>query len=115
MMPRDTDAQWNGCPSGKVTQYKKIYLALGACPMSQPVNMMPNWWILTSTKITMDPLEFDGERDLEGTTVLIWLNTWPPEMSNSEYGRKEKRLNLWDIEKIKKLMSDLKKFVYVLP
>ncbi len=30
-------------------------------------------------------------------------------MSNSEYGRKEKRLNLWDI-KIKKLTSDLKKF-----
>ncbi len=34
---RATDAQWNGCPSGKVTQYKKIYLALGAYLMTQPV------------------------------------------------------------------------------
>ena len=63
----------------------------------------------------MDPLEFDGERDLEGTTVLNWLNTWPPEMSNSEYGRKEKRLNLWDIEKLKSWQVIWKSFVYVLP
>jgi hypothetical protein len=39
MMTRVTDAQWNGCPSGKVTQYKKIYLALGACLTNQPVNL----------------------------------------------------------------------------
>ena len=44
---RATDAQWNGCPSGKVTQYKKNYLALGACPMSQPVNLMPRLMKLT--------------------------------------------------------------------
>ena len=57
MMPRATDAQWNGCPSGKVTQYKKIYLALGACPMNQPVNLpMPELMNLTLYEDNDGPL-----------------------------------------------------------
>lgn len=91
-----------GCPSGKVTRYKKIYLALGACRLSQPVNMMPKVdEIDPSTKITMEPFGVwwwarPGRNN--GIELTQYMTAW---MSNSEYGRKEKRLNLRDIKKLK--------------
>ncbi len=90
-MPYAIDAWWNGWPSGKVTRYKKNYLSLDAW-MNQSVYILMPYPLmnLTLTMMMLDPLEFDGERDLEGTTGLNWLDTWPPEMSNIEYGRKEK-------------------------
>ncbi len=39
----------------------------------------------------MDPfLSLMASETWKERRYLIWLNTWPPEMSNIEYGRKKK-------------------------
>ena len=42
----------------------------------------------------MTPLEFDGERDLEGTMVLDLTQYMTAWVSNIEYGRKEEKTQI---------------------
>ncbi len=55
----------------------------------------------------MNPLEFDGERDLEGTMVLDLTQYMTAWVSNIEYGRKEEKTQ------IDMLTVILKKFLFV--